>query len=152
MNSLEGNVIVNLVVFNIIIDDKKENYALEIDKVHEIRAVGNITKIPNATHILGIMNLRGKIISVIDTKYILGFGLSTIRQKQKILIVEVKGNIIGLLVDDVEQVLKLPLDKIEFDINILEDIPYIRGTVKFDDKLILILDIEKLLEVTIDDF
>lgn len=150
MNSLEDNVIANLVVFNIIIDGRLENYALEIDKVREIRAIENITKVPNTTHILGIMNLRGKVISVFDMRYILGFGRSSIEPKKKILIVEVRGNIIGLLVDNVERVLKLPLNEVEFDINILEDVPYIRGTVKMDNKLVLIVDIEKLLEVVME--
>ena len=145
MNSLEDQAILNLVVFNMNIDNRVESYAIEIDKVHEIRAVENITKVPNTTTILGIMNLRGKIISIVDMRHMLGFGNSIIDQKKRILIVDVKGNMLGLLVDNVEQVLKLPLENIEFDVNILEDIPYIRGTVKMHDKLILILDLEKLI-------
>ncbi len=140
----KDQVTLYLVIFSIRVNERVESYAIEIDKVHEIRAVENITRVPNTTNMLGVMNLRGKIISVVDMKYILGFGNSEIDQKQRILIVEVKGNTLGLLVDDVEQVLKIPLAEVEFNMNVLEDVPYIRGIVKMQDKLILILDLERL--------
>ncbi len=143
MSAIEESVTSYFVIFNLKIEDRVESYAIEIDKVREIRSVESITKVPNTDHILGIINLRGKIISIVDMKYILGFGHTDRNLMQKILIVEIKNNILGLLVDDVEQVAKMNLKEVEYNTSML-DVDYIKGIIKMQDKLVLIIDLEKL--------
>src|SRR5574339_950318 len=85
---------------------KKEDYAIPIEQVREIRAVESITNIPNAkSYVKGIMNLRGLIIPVIDVKEKLGLTYEgqTNSAKQRILVIEANGTQTGLLVDEVDQ-------------------------------------------------
>jgi purine-binding chemotaxis protein CheW len=118
--------------------------------VREIRAVESITKIPKAkSYVKGIMNLRGLIIPVIDVKEKLGLGSDgkTNATKQRILVAEVSGTLTGLLVDEVDQVMRLQTKDIEAaPQSVLDSHNYIKGIAKINNKLIVLLDAFKLLE------
>src|SRR3989338_183088 len=90
---------IQVVSFNILASGKKEDYAVPIEQVREIRAVEKITKVPRSeSHVKGIMNLRGLIIPVIDVKEKLGLdSTSTTSSKQRILVAEVNNSLTGLL-------------------------------------------------------
>jgi purine-binding chemotaxis protein CheW len=138
------------VTFVLIDGQKREEYAIPIERVREIRAVESITKIPKAkSYVKGIMNLRGLIIPVIDVKEKLGLSSdSTLNStKRRILVSEVNGTLTGLLVDEVDQVMCLQTKDIEqAPQNVLESHNYITGIAKINEKLIVLLDAVKLLE------
>jgi purine-binding chemotaxis protein CheW len=129
---------------------KKEEYAIPIEQVREIRAVETITKIPNAkSYVKGIMNLRGLIIPVIDVKEKLGLNSddNSNSAKQRILVAEVNGAMTGLLVDEVDQVMRIQTKDVEqAPQTVLESHNYIKGIAKNDEKLTVLLDVVKFLE------
>lgn len=138
-----------VVTFSLMDSQKKENYAIPIEQIREIRAVESITKVPKAkSYVKGIMNLRGQIIPVIDVKEKLGLdSVSTNSSKQRILVAEVNNSLAGLLVDEVDQVMRIQTKDIEpAPQGALESHNYVKGIAKSDKKLIVLLDVEKLLD------
>jgi purine-binding chemotaxis protein CheW len=129
---------------------KKENYAVPIEQIREIRNFSDITSVPKAKkYVKGIMNLRGLIIPVIDIKKRLGFGdVSLLNQSNyKIIIADVRDSIYGIIVDKVEQVLEINTKQIEpIPSNSFESHHYIKGVAKIQGQLIVLLDIIALLE------
>ncbi|MGI0047437.1 MAG: chemotaxis protein CheW [Nitrosotalea sp.] len=127
--------------------NKKEDYGVSIEQVREIRPLESITKVPNAkTYVRGVMNLRGMIVPVIDMKEKLGFSGATSTQSC-ILVADVKGKLTGLLIDEVDQVMRIPLNEIETNLSGgLESLEYINGVAKTSGRLIVLLDMIKLLE------
>ena len=141
-----------VVVFNLIDEQskKKEHYAVPIEQVREIRPLEAITPIPNTeSYIRGIMNLRGKIIPVVDVKQKIGLSSSgETNSKSSILVAEVEGTLTGLLIDQVDQVMRISQKDTEPMSGGLETISYIKGIAKVEGRLIVLLDIVKLLEGT----
>ena len=129
---------------------KKGNYAVPIDNVKEIKIVDTITKIPKSkSYVKGIMNLRGKIIPIIDVNDKIGALSSTNvdSSKQRILVADVNGSLTGLLVDEVNEVMRFPIKDIEpVPTGAFENDTFIRGIVNVKDKIIILLDIAKFLE------
>lgn len=140
---------VQVVSFNIINSaGKKEDYAMPIEQVREIRAVEKITKVPRSeSFVLGIMNLRGLIIPVIDVKKKLGLdSQNNSNSKQRILVADINGSLTGLLVDEVDQVIKIPTQEIEQPPQgAFDSYHYVKGIAKVNEKLVILLDIESLL-------
>ncbi|QLH08196.1 chemotaxis protein CheW [Candidatus Nitrosotenuis sp. DW1] len=138
-----------VVSFNIIHSSgKKEDYAVPIEQVREIRAVEKITKVPHSEpHVKGIMNLRGLIIPVIDVKEKLGLdSVNTNSSKQRILVAEVNNSLTGLLVDEVDQVMRIQTKDIEpAPQGALESHNYVKGVAKINEKLMILLDVGLLL-------
>jgi purine-binding chemotaxis protein CheW len=93
------------------------------------------------------MNLRGLIIPVIDVKEKLGLGSgSSSSSKQRVLVADVKGSLTGLLVDEVDQVLRIQTKDIEqAPQGALESYHYIKGIAKVNERLLILLDVESLL-------
>lgn len=138
-----------VVVFNLIDEkmNKKEHYGVPIEQVREIRPLEAITKVPNTEeYVRGIMNLRGKIIPVVDVKQKIGSSASAgTNPKSRILVAEVESNLTGLLIDEVDQVMRIPMKDVEPTLSGgLESISYIKGIAKTDGKLIVLLDVAKL--------
>ena len=137
------------VTFCLLGEQKKEDYAIPIEQVREIRAVESITNIPNArSYVKGIMNLRGLIIPVIDVKEKLGLvsERQTNSAKQRILVIEVNGIQTGLLVDEVDQVMRIQTKDLESaPQTVLESHNYIKGIAKLNQKLVVLIDVVKLL-------
>jgi purine-binding chemotaxis protein CheW len=139
------------VTFALVDNQKKEEFAIPIEQVREIRAIESITKIPKTkSYVKGIMNLRGLIIPVIDVKEKLGLSSGTSNSsKQRILVAEVSGALTGLLVDEVDQVMRLQTKDIEqAPANMLESHNYIKGIAKINEKLVILLDASTLLNNT----
>lgn len=127
---------------------KPGNYAFPIEQVKEIRTVDDITKIPKSKdYVKGIMNLRGKIIPIIDVNEKIGVtSTETDSTKQRILVADVNGTLTGLLVDEVNEVQRLSLKDIEAPPEYsFEDGDYIQGIVNIKDRLIVLLDVSKFL-------
>lgn len=127
---------------------KKGNYAIPIEQVKEIKTVGPITKIPKSkSYVKGVMNLRGKIIPVIDVNEKIGLSkTNSDYSKQRILVADINNILLGLLVDEVNEVLRIDAKDIETaPLEAFEDNRYISGIAKVNDKLLVLLDIEKFL-------
>ncbi|MDT8903579.1 chemotaxis protein CheW [Anaeroselena agilis] len=129
-----------LVVFQL----GSEEYAVSIAQVKEIIRYGGATKLPNTPpHMEGIINLRGKVIPVID----LGkrFGLERARRGEvQALIVEAAGREVGMVVDEVSEVLRLEDNAIESAQAVTRVGDFLRGIGKTGDRLLIILNLDRL--------
>ena len=139
-----------VVVFSLVDAEskKKEDYGIPVENVREIRLLENITRVPNTPlHVKGLMNLRGKIIYVIDVKKLLGFSVSDeINVNSRILISEINGCLTGLLVDEVSDVLRISTKEIDYDMSTeLKAEQYFKGVIKIGEKLIILLDVHNLI-------
>ncbi|EKN63176.1 chemotaxis protein CheA [Schinkia azotoformans] len=127
-----------------------EEYGIEIDRVKDIITVPPITRIMNAPHsVLGMINLRGKLIPVMDVRERFGINKTDLTRKSRIIVVELAQEFIGILVDKVTQVLKVNRDTIEapIDSNNQIDEKYIRGISNLKDRLIILLDLDLILDM-----
>jgi purine-binding chemotaxis protein CheW len=127
----------------------EETYGVRISTVREIVRVPEITPVPNAPEgIEGVINLRGKIIPVMDLRK--RFGLSEIctDKKSRILVVEVENQLLGLIVNSASEVLKIPPSEIEAPGRMFAEgeSGYITGVGKLGSRLIILLEIAKLLQ------
>jgi purine-binding chemotaxis protein CheW len=127
-----------------------EEYAVYIHNVREIYPMTEIRKIPKAPKFVeGVINLRGSIIPIIDLRRRFDMPPTDLTKfNSKILIVELDKNQIGMIVDNVSEVMNFNLTDIEkappmFAANI--DSQYIQGVAKIEERLVILLDIEKLL-------
>ncbi len=125
-----------------------EEYGLEILKVQEINGMLPITRVPRTpAFIRGVINLRGKVIPVIDLR--LKFGMDAAQQTEEtcIIVVQAQGIVVGIIVDKVSEVLNIGADDIQqtpsFGIDVKTD--YILGIGKSDGRVRLLLDIDKVL-------
>jgi purine-binding chemotaxis protein CheW len=128
----------------------KEEYGVDVRLVQEIIRVAEITPVPRApAAIKGVINLRGRIIPVIDLKRRLGLGEVEASRVARVVVVKLKDRLIGLLVDGASQVLKVPLSTIEpAPEEVVEiDANYIRGVAKLESRLIILVDLVKVLGV-----
>jgi purine-binding chemotaxis protein CheW len=127
----------------------KETYGVDIFVVREIVKAQEITSVPGAAdYLLGIINLRGKIISVVDLAQRLGLGRSEISRRSRILVLDLDGFTVGFLVDAATEVLKLAPESIEGAPGDLKDSiheDYIEGVGKLKDRLVIILNPANLL-------
>ena len=129
----------------------REEYGVEIASVQEIIRATDITPVPGApSHVRGVINLRGKIIPVADLRK--RFSLATIDSSDamRIIVVELGQKRIGMLVDSVSQVIKVPLSVVEEmpEEATSVDANFIRGVGKLDSRLIIILDLNRSLLLT----
>jgi len=127
----------------------KETYGVPITSLHEIVRVPEITAVPDAPdHMEGVINLRGKIVSVIDLRKRLGAKKVTPSKRNRILVVEHKGHLCGLMVDSASEVLKVPLSNIEPASAVFHDsvLNCVTGLGKHGGRLIVLLDMDKLLD------
>src|SRR2546428_3061581 len=125
-----------------------ETFGVKIGSVREIVRVPEITSVPNAPDTIeGVINLRGKIIPVMDLRK--RFGHSEIQQdkKNRILVVELENKLVGLIVNSASEVLKIPPSEIESPGSVFADSEssYVTGVGKLKGRLIILLDISKLL-------
>jgi purine-binding chemotaxis protein CheW len=128
----------------------KELYGVSIQSVHEIVKVPDITQVPDAPgYLVGVINLRGKIIPVIDLRKRLNLSGAERTKTSRVLITENEGRFVGLLVDAVSEVLKLPPEAVEAPPEMISSIgvEYITGVAKRELRLIILLDLKKVLSV-----
>ena len=125
-----------------------EEYALPIYQVQEIMRIGEVTRVPNSPeHVRGVMNLRGKIIPVIELKKRLSLGEAVIDGNSRIVVVENGLKVMGLMVDRVAQVLNITAEQIDKapDEVVQVQESYIKGVGKIDQRMIILLDLEKII-------
>jgi purine-binding chemotaxis protein CheW len=127
----------------------RETYGAPITSLHEIVRVPEITVVPDApNYVEGVINLRGKIVSVIDLRKRFGEKAAAVSRRNRILVVENKGRLSGLIVDSASEVLKIAASDVEPAINVFQDggLNCVTGLGKYNGRLIVLLDMSKLLE------
>ncbi len=144
MKEFDTKGIIQLVTFSL----GTEEFSIDILKVQEIIRPMDITRVPGAPEFIeGVINLRGRVIPVMDLRRRLGMQAQEETRDTRIVVVEVGGKTVGLKVDSVSEVLRLSTDRIEpppsFD-NV-QNTDCIRGVGKLEDRLIILLDVEKVL-------
>ena len=127
----------------------RETFGVPIALVHEIVRVPEITSVPDAPgYVEGVINLRGKIVSVIDLRKRFGEVEITRTRKNRILVTEVEGRLVGLIVDAASEVMKLPEAAVEPPPTIYEqgELNYVTGVGKLQDRLVILIDLGKVLQ------
>lgn len=136
--------IVELVVFSM----GGEEFAADIDQVREVINRGPTTPVPDSPDFIeGVTNVRGEITVTIDLKSRLSLGPPKEAQPKHIVITEQDKNLFGLIVDEVTEVLRIPAGEIKPapDAVAKMDIPYVNGVITIKDRLIILLDLSKVL-------
>jgi purine-binding chemotaxis protein CheW len=130
----------------------RETYGVPITAVHEIVRVPEVTAVPDSPdYIEGVINLRGRIVSIIDLR-------KRFREaapaggKNRILVAESHGKLVGLIVDSASEVLKIPAQEVEPAPALLQEgtLNCVTGVGKLPGRLIILLDLERLLDRTAD--
>ena len=143
----ESNELLQLVSFMI----DKEEFGVNIHYVQEINRFMQITKVPNSPDFVeGVINLRGRVIPVIDLRIKFNLRKKEQDKNTRIIVVELEGRTVGFIVDSVNEVLRIPTSITEAPPAILTgaNSDYIMAVAKLDDRLITLLNLEKVLSGT----
>ena len=135
---------IQLVVFDL----ASEHYGVDISDVREIMRMQNITKVPGAvSYVEGVINLRGKVLPVLDLRKRLGLKVAEQTEESRIVVVDIADGEVGVIVDAVTEVLRVPNASIEPPSSMVAqgNSDYLRGIAKLTDRLIILLDLNKLL-------
>lgn len=142
-----GDELLQLVTFNL----GNEEYAVAILKVQEINRMKEITRVPNSpAYVEGVINLRGKVIPVVNLRDKFGLPSKENNEQTRIMIMDIQGITMGLVVDAVSEVLRIPSSTVEPTPPMASNISaeFIKGIAKVDDRLIILLDMDRLLGKT----
>jgi purine-binding chemotaxis protein CheW len=127
----------------------RETFGLPISIVREIVRVPEITSVPNAPdYIEGVINLRGRIIPVVDLRKRFGDKSFERHKKNRIVVVELQSRAVGLIVNSASEVLRIPPADIDEPHNVFKEgeLNYITGIGKLNGRLVILLDLNKVLE------
>jgi purine-binding chemotaxis protein CheW len=127
---------------------RDEEYGVEILKVQEIKGYTAITPVPNTPgYLKGVMNLRGTIVPVVDLRAKFGMEAAEYTAFTVIIVLTVGTKVMGLIVDAVSDVLNIPKTDIQAtpDFGAQVDARFISGMAKAGDKLVVLLDIDRVL-------
>ena len=127
----------------------KETFGVPINLVHEIVRVPEITAVPDAPqYVEGVINLRGKIVSVIDLRKRFGEKRIERNRKNRILVAEIERKMVGLIVDAASEVLRVHPEEIEDPPDVLDDadIKYVTGVGKLKGRLVILVDLAKIMQ------
>lgn len=128
----------------------RETYGIPIMALHEIVRVPEITAVPDApAHLEGVINLRGKIVSVVDLRKRFNQPATALTRHNRILVVEHRGRLVGMIVDSASEVLKISEGDIEPAPTMMKEggLDCVTGLGKFQKRLVILLDIDKVLTV-----
>lgn len=125
-----------------------EEFGVDILKVQEINRMLEVTRVPNSPeYVDGVINLRGKVIPIIDLRRRFGMKWRERDKDTRIVVVELSGKVVGFVVDAVSEVLRIPKSVTEPPPALVSDInaEYITAVGKLEDRLLILLDLEKVL-------
>lgn len=124
-----------------------EEFGINILRVQEIIRAQQLTRVPNSPECMeGVMNLRGKIIPVIALRKRFGLEDAPPDKQNRIVVVEIQGTVLGLIVDAVSEVLRIPADTVEPPPRLgLVEREYVAGVGKLGDRLLILLDADRLM-------
>ena len=127
----------------------RETFGVPISLVHEIVRVPEITAVPDSPgYVEGVINLRGKIVSVVDLRKRFGEKEIAANKKNRILVAEVGGKMVGLIVDAASEVIKIPDSEVDLPPSVFEEgeLNYVTGVGKVKGRLIILVDLSKILQ------
>lgn len=142
-SALSGSEL-QVVTFNL----GKEEFAVPILQIQEINRLVEITRVPKSPNFVeGVINLRGKVIPVLDLRKRFGLPEAELGKFARIVVVSMDNRMVGLIVDSVSEVLRLPESAVEPAPPIVAgiDAEYIRGLGKIEGRLLILLDLSKIL-------
>lgn len=140
------NELLQLVSFNI----GEEEFGVDILKVQEINRMVEVTRVPNAPeYVQGVINLRGKVIPIIDLRMRLEMPVFENNKDTRIIVVEINQKIIGFIVDRVNEVLRINTNITEAPPPMVSSVnsEFITSIGKLEDRLLILLDLDKVLTV-----
>ena len=143
-NKKQDDELLQLVTFSI----GEEEFGVDILKVQEIIRTMEITKVPRAeSFVEGVINLRGKVIPILDLRRRFKLPSKPHDKHTRIIVIEMNAMIVGFVVDSVSQVLRIPSNTVEPPPPVVAgvDSEYINGVGKLQDRLLILLDLNKLL-------
>lgn len=132
----------------IIFQLKDEEYAISVQQVGSIERVQHITRVPQtATFVKGVINLRGVVTPIIDLRDRFGIETTEFTDSTRIIIVYINNMEVGLIVDAAYDVIDIPQDAIEPPPEVIGtvDVDYIDGVAKIDSRLLMLLNMERVL-------
>lgn len=127
---------------------EEETYGINVMQVQEVLRYTEIAPVPGApSYVLGIINLRGNVVTVIDTRSRFGLMEAQVTDNSRIVIIEAEKQVIGILVDSVAEVVYLRTSEIDSAPNIgtEESAKFIQGVSNRDGELLILVDLNKLL-------
>ncbi|WP_028110164.1 chemotaxis protein CheW [Ferrimonas futtsuensis] len=125
-----------------------ETYGVNVMQVREVLRFSDIAPVPGAPHyVLGIINLRGNVVTVIDTRARFALPQADVTDTTRIVIIETENQVVGILVDSVAEVVYLKSSEIDTAPNVgtEESAKFIQGVSHRDDELLILVDLNKLL-------
>lgn len=140
----ENDPVYQLVTFHL----EDETYGINVMHVQEVLRVTEIAPVPGAPpYVLGIINLRGNVVTVIDTRSRFGLPPGDIGEASRIVIIESEMQVVGILVDSVAEVVELRGSEIDSAPNVgnEESSKFIQGVATRDSSLLIVVDLNKLL-------
>ncbi len=144
---IEGSgseLVIQLVTFRL----RDETYGINVMHVQEVLRVSEIAPVPGAPdYVLGIINLRGNVVTVIDTRSRFGLPKAEVTDTSRIVIIESDKQVVGILVDAVAEVVELAESQIDSAPNVgnEESSRYIQGIASLSNVLLIVVDLHKLL-------
>ncbi|NLV67188.1 MAG: chemotaxis protein CheW [Spirochaetes bacterium] len=123
-------------------------YGVDILCVHEILRFPDITRLPNTPDFIkGVINLRGNVIPVVDVRIRFGFPVGEVTDLTRIIVIETNGKQVGLLVDNVHQVVRIPMTSIDPPSDLITGMSedFISGIGRLKDRLIVILNMSNII-------
>jgi purine-binding chemotaxis protein CheW len=125
-----------------------ELYGVEIARVHEIIRLQTVTRVPHApAFVEGVINLRGKVIPVVDLRRRFGLPLADHSRASRIVVVEIGDQVVGIVVDGVSEVLRVNKGTIEPPSPVVAGIEsdYLHGIAKLPERLVILLNLDRVL-------
>lgn len=136
--------LIHLVTFNLL----GEEFGMPILDVREIIRMVDITPVPHApAFVEGVINLRGQILPVIDLRKRFNLNSTELEEDTRIIVVEINNSLLGLIVDGVKEVLRIPSDSVSPPPQIVANgigAEYIKGIAHFDEKMIILIDLKRV--------
>jgi len=126
----------------------REEFGIPVTQVREVIRVADITRVPQAPpHVRGVANLRGRILAIVELRSRLGLAPAEMTPRSRVVVVEVRGRVLGLLVDAVSQVTKVPEASVvpAPEEVVSADAAYLTGVARWQSRLIILLDLDKAL-------
>ena len=126
----------------------KEEYAIDIQRVQELRGYDAVTRIANAPeYIKGVVNLRGIIVPIIDMRIKFNLGTPVYNEFTVVIVLNILGRVVGMVVDSVSDVITLEQNQIKPppEMGAALDTDYLIGLGTLDERMLILVDIEKLM-------
>ncbi len=143
-SAVHADDLLQLVSFNI----GEEEFGVDILRVQEINRMVDVTRVPNAPdYVVGVINLRGKVIPIIDLRRRLGMPPKEYDKDTRIVVIEIDGKVIGFIVDSVNEVIRIKSEITEPPPPMVAgiDSEYITAIGKLEDRLLILLDLNRIL-------